>query len=57
MKKEKQPIIIGITGHVQQKFHQEGLDAGMDVVQSKPFLIQTLKELISQYSYKLRQKE
>lgn len=54
MKKELQPVIIGITGHVQEKFHQEGLDAGMDVVRSKPFFIKHLKELVSQYSFKLR---
>ena len=28
--RSQQPIIIGITGHIQKSFQQEGLDAGMD---------------------------
>ena len=43
IKRDEQPIIVGITGHVQDSFHQEGLSAGMDIVKSKPFFLSTLK--------------
>ena len=28
--REKQPIIIGVTGHVQSAFKEQGKEAGMD---------------------------
>lgn len=34
--REDQPIIIGITGHVHEEFKQQGIQAGMDEVLSKP---------------------
>jgi len=30
MPRNKQPKIIGVTGHISQKFQQEGFNAGMD---------------------------
>ena len=44
--RSKQPIIIGLTGHVQQSFQKEGIDAGMNIVRSKPFLSKNLKEIV-----------
>lgn len=49
-----QPIIIGITGHVQEAFQQQGIDAGMDLVQCKPFFVNNLMEIIKTYGYKLK---
>ena len=55
--RDSQPIIIGITGHVQSSFQQEGLDAGMDQVKSKPFFLDSLQEILTKYSYKLKDRE
>ena len=49
--KSKQPIIVGVTGHVEDMFKLEGLTAGMDEVQSKPFYIQSLKIVLYTYKY------
>jgi len=35
--RRKQPIIVGVTGHVGEKFIDEGMASGMDTVCSKPF--------------------
>jgi CheY-like chemotaxis protein len=37
------PKIIGLTGHVQEKFIKEGIKAGMDDVFAKPLYINVLK--------------
>ena len=34
--RSEQPAIIGITGHVLVKYKNDGLNAGMDQVCSKP---------------------
>ena len=39
---EELPIIIGITGHVHQKFILEGLNAGMNKVIEKPCYLHKL---------------
>ena len=36
IKREDQPLIIGVTGHVLDKFKNEGLKAGMDRILEKP---------------------
>ena len=41
-----QPTIIGVTGHVQESFKNEGLNAGMDKVYGKPFYIHYLREAL-----------
>ena len=41
------PIIIGLTGHVEEKFCQEGLDAGMHEVYSKPIYTNTLLKILT----------
>lgn len=43
LKDIKQPIIIGITGHVQETYKSEGLKAGMDEIYSKPLYLSTMK--------------
>ena len=48
LKKEKniqrseQPKIIGVTGHVQDHFKQQGIDSGMDEIYSKPLYAQVM---------------
>lgn len=32
----RQPIIIGVTGHMLKEYQKEGIDAGMDEIYSKP---------------------
>ena len=51
--RENQPIIVGVTGHSNQQFRDEGLQAGMDEVQSKPFYLAAIKEVISRYNRNL----
>jgi CheY-like chemotaxis protein len=47
--RSKQPTIIGVTGHVQESFKKEGLNAGMDKVYGKPFYIHCLREVLKEY--------
>ena len=47
MSLEKEPIIIGITGHAQESFIQEGINAGMDEVYSKPFYYDNLQRILA----------
>jgi len=37
MSLNEQPKIIGITGHVDKNFTDQGINAGMNEVHSKPF--------------------
>ena len=46
-----QPIIVGVTGHVQESFKKEGLDAGMDKIYPKPFYLKDLEEVLKQYYF------
>jgi CheY-like chemotaxis protein len=41
--RDQQPVIVGVTGHVEEKFIESGLKAGMNEVQSKPFYVKALK--------------
>ena len=45
------PKIIGVTGHVQESFRQEGLNAGMDKIHSKPFYLKDLKAVLKECDY------
>ena len=36
IQRSQQPIIIGVTGHVLDKYKKDGIDAGMDKIYSKP---------------------
>ena len=40
--REKQPYIIGVTGHCQDKFSVLGIKAGMDEVIAKPLYFKTM---------------
>ena len=50
LKHIKQPIIIGVTGHVQATYKSEGLKAGMDEIYSKPLYLSTMKEILKKYN-------
>ena len=47
--KAQQPRIVGITGHVTEKFKEEGTKAGVDEIVPKPMQYKKLEELITQY--------
>lgn len=48
--KSQQPIIIGVTGHVLEKYKKDGIDAGMDQVYSKPLYAEKMKEILINYN-------
>ena len=48
---EQQPIIIGVTGHVDDHFKEEGKRAGMNDVHSKPFYFAAIKDVLSEFCY------
>ena len=39
-----QPVILGVTGHVLEKAKEEGIEAGMNDILTKPLNIDTLKD-------------
>ena len=43
-----QPYIIAISGHVEEKYIQRALDAGMDRLISKPAKVDDVRESTSQ---------
>ena len=47
--KNEKPIIIGVTGHVQESFKQKGIAAGMDAVYGKPLHSTVMKEILNTY--------
>ena len=36
LRREEQPAIIGVTGHVLEEYQREGLLCGMDEIVAKP---------------------
>lgn len=40
--RERQPKIVGLTGHAIKEYHDKGIEAGMDSVLSKPIHIENL---------------
>ena len=46
IKREDQPRICGVTGHVQTSFSDKAISAGMDDILSKPLKSITLKKFI-----------
>ena len=44
-----QPVIIGVTGHVDDRFKKDGIKAGMNEIASKPLYKDDLKDLINKY--------
>jgi len=43
VRREEQPVILGVTGHAHDKFKVEGQAAGMDDVLSKPIYFKVMK--------------
>jgi CheY-like chemotaxis protein len=46
----QQPKIIGVTGHVQDEFKNQGLSAGMDEILEKPLYAHSLRALVAKYN-------
>ena len=46
VRREDQPIIVGLTGHVAERFSICGKEAGMDVVISKPLYFKDMVALL-----------
>jgi CheY-like chemotaxis protein len=44
--RHEQPLIVGVTGHVQDSFKQEGLSAGMDIILAKPVSSLQIKNVL-----------
>lgn len=42
----EQPFIVALTGHIEEKYRQRALDAGMNCVVGKPARLQELQEAI-----------
>ena len=49
MKREDQPIVVGVTGHYSDKFKKEGADAGIDMVLPKPLYVNKLLSVLQKY--------
>ena len=47
---EKQPKIIGVTGHVLDSFKEQGKNAGMDEIISKPLYAGVLRKVMDKYN-------
>jgi CheY-like chemotaxis protein len=46
LKREEQPLIIGVTGHSNEEFFSQGISAGMDSVYSKPLYLKKFKAVL-----------
>ena len=46
--RSQQPKIIGVSGHVEEHFIKQGLEAGMDFFESKPLYAHRLQALLRQ---------
>ena len=44
-----QPIIIGVTGHVEPAYVTRAIRSGMNSVYSKPISIESLRQLLSKF--------
>ena len=49
--RQNQPAIIGLTGHVEDKFKLDGLAAGMDDVRGKPVYLREVEQLLKNNIY------
>ena len=47
----QQPKIIGLTGHVEEKFKLDGMRAGMDDVRGKPVYLREIEQLLKNNIY------
>lgn len=57
LERKDQPIVIGVTGHVEKEFVTQGIEAGMNEVKSKPFYFKELKKVLDKYYSKSKLKE
>ena len=48
--KDSQLHIIGVSGYVQEEYKQQGLDAGMQEILSKPLYFDVLKEVLQRHN-------
>ena len=48
---EKQPKIIGLTGHVAESYTRAGREAGMTEIYGKPLYYDVLEEILDKYYY------
>jgi CheY-like chemotaxis protein len=48
----KQPFIIGVTGHTEEKYRQRGIAAGMNEIQPKPLYYKAMMDLLKRYKFK-----
>ena len=44
-----QPIIVGLTGHVQDEFKMQGINAGMDEILEKPLYSNDMRAVLKKY--------
>ena len=51
IKKEKQPKIMAITGHVEDEYVQKAIQSGMDRVFSKPLPVSEFGQLLYDMKY------
>ena len=48
---QRRPTILGVTGHVEEKYRLKGLTAGMDSIYSKPLYASVLKNILKDQIY------
>ena len=48
-KKHLQPIIVGITGHIDPEFKAKAIAAGMTAVEAKPMYYSLLNQILKSY--------
>lgn len=46
--RKRQPLIVGVSGHAQSQYEEQGLKAGMDRFESKPLYADSLQEILVQ---------
>ena len=46
IRREEQPKIYAVTGHIEQRYIQKAMESGMDQVYSKPLAIKLLGDLL-----------
>ena len=49
--REHQPLIVGLSGHVEQEYQERGLNAGMDKLFSKPLQFNDFANLLVHLKY------
>ena len=51
VKRENQPRIIAVTGHVEEEYVMKAMDSGMDKVYPKPFPIKEFGKLLKRMKF------